>query len=103
MLTSSVTLSLRDINVRDPMQNPGQTQIFYKVGQTQLTWAKSDPVDPDYLNDPTRFQCWIQYLLKQLMNFLLLSLLHGWMYIARLLLLGSVVCSGIILPHFTLG
>ena len=53
MLTSSVTLSLRDINVRDPMQNPGQTQIFYKAGQTRLIQKKCDPFDPD---DPTQLQ-----------------------------------------------
>jgi len=27
-------------NVRDPMQNPGQTQIFYKAGQTRMTRKK---------------------------------------------------------------
>ena len=39
MLTFSETLSSRDviINARDPMQNPGQPHIFYKVGQTRLT------------------------------------------------------------------
>ena len=39
------------------MQNPGQTQTFYKVGQTWLTLAKCDLVDPDDLDDPTRLQC----------------------------------------------
>ena len=55
MLTLSETASPPDviINACDPMQNPGQTQIFYKVRQTRLTRAKRDPVDPD---DPTRFQ-----------------------------------------------
>ena len=45
MLTLSETSSLREviINTHDPMRNPGQTQIFYKAGQTQknvtqLTW-----------------------------------------------------------------
>ena len=42
------------INVRDPMQNPGQTQIFYKAGQTWLTQAKCDPVDLYDPDDPTR-------------------------------------------------
>ena len=41
------------INTHDPMQNPNQTRIFYKPGQTRLTRTKCDPVDPD---DPTRFQ-----------------------------------------------
>ena len=31
---------------RDPMQNPGETQIFYKAGQTQIIWQKHDPYDP---------------------------------------------------------
>ena len=46
MLTSSETASPPDviINACDPMQNPGQTRIFYKAGQTR---AKRDPVDPD--------------------------------------------------------
>ena len=26
------------INKHDPMQNPGQTRIFYNTGQTRLTW-----------------------------------------------------------------
>ena len=38
------------INPRDPMQNPGQTRIFYKPGQTRMTQTKCDP------DDPTRFQ-----------------------------------------------
>ena len=52
MLTSSETASWPDviINACDPMQNPDQTQIFYKAGQTRLTRAKRDLVDP------TRFQ-----------------------------------------------
>ena len=33
------------INARDPMQNPGQTWIFYKAGQTRLTRTKCDPID----------------------------------------------------------
>ena len=37
------------------MSNLGQTQIFYKVGQTQLT---RDPVDPDDPDDPTWLQRW---------------------------------------------
>ena len=49
------------INIaRDPMQNPGQTQIFYKAGQTRMTRQKRDPGDPDNPDDPTRFQpCYI--------------------------------------------
>ena len=35
------------------MQNLGQTRIFYKAGQT---WAKSDLVDLDDLDDLTRLQ-----------------------------------------------
>ena len=42
------------------MPNPGQTWIFYKVGQTQLTRAKCDPVDPDDPDDPTWLQRWSQ-------------------------------------------
>ena len=40
MLTSSKTSSPPDviINTCDPMQNLGQTRIFYKAGQTRLTW-----------------------------------------------------------------
>ena len=58
MLTSSETLSPRDviINARDPLQNLGQTQVFSKAGQTQLTRAKCDPGGPDDLDDPTRLQ-----------------------------------------------
>ena len=42
-----------DINIaRDPMQNPGQTWIFYKAGQTRMTRQKRDP------DDLTRFQPW---------------------------------------------
>ena len=34
------------INItRDPMQNPGQTRIFYKAGQTRMTQQKRDPDD----------------------------------------------------------
>ena len=60
MLALSKTLSLREIiiNTCNPMQNPGQTQIFYKVGQIQLTRAKCDPVDPDDSDDPNQLQCW---------------------------------------------
>ena len=58
MLTLSQTSSLRDviINAHDPMQNPGQTWIFYKVGQTRLTQANCDSIDPDDPDDPTRLQ-----------------------------------------------
>ena len=51
MLTLSETLSSRDIiiNICDSTQNPGQTWIFYKAGQTWLTQAKRDPVDPSQL------------------------------------------------------
>jgi len=37
-----LNLSLPDAinNACDPMQNPGQTQIFYKAGQTQMTHKK---------------------------------------------------------------
>ena len=38
------------------MQNPSQTQIFYKVDQTRLTQAKWDLVDLDDPDDPTRLQ-----------------------------------------------
>ena len=41
------------INACDPIENPGQTQIFYKLGQTHLTRTKRDPVDPDNLDDLT--------------------------------------------------
>ena len=43
------------IKTRDPMQNPNQTQIFYKSGQTRLTQTKRDAVDPD---DLTWLQPW---------------------------------------------
>ena len=46
------------INARDPTQNPDQTRIFYKPGQTCLTQTKRDLVDPDNLDDLTRFQPW---------------------------------------------
>ena len=55
MLTLSKTLSLQNviINTYDPMQNPGQTGIIYKAGQTWLTRAKRDPVDSTRCNaDP---------------------------------------------------
>ena len=48
MLTSSPQDII--INTRDPMQNPGQTWIFYKVGHTQFIRVKRDPVD---LDDPS--------------------------------------------------
>ena len=38
------------ISARDPMQNPGQTRICYKPGQTHLT------IDPNNPDDPTQFQ-----------------------------------------------
>ena len=44
------------------MQNPGQTQIFYKAGLTHLTHIKRDLDDLDYLDDPTRFQPCFKYL-----------------------------------------
>ena len=44
------------INACDLMQDTGQTRIFYKPGQTRLTWTKCDPVDPDNADDPTQFQ-----------------------------------------------
>ena len=44
------------INAHDTMQNLGQTWIFYKPGQNQLTWTKHDPVDLDNLDDLTWFQ-----------------------------------------------
>ena len=40
------------------MQNLGQIQIFYKVGQTRMTQTKRDPIDPDNQDDLTRFQPW---------------------------------------------
>jgi len=54
-----LNLSLPDTinNACDPMQNPGQTQIFYKVGQTWMTHKKSDP------DDPTQLQRWYKYTL----------------------------------------
>jgi len=59
-LSGTLNLSLPDAinNARDPMQNPGQTRIFYKAGQTRMTHKKSDPDDPDNPDDPTRLQCW---------------------------------------------
>ena len=33
---------------RDPMQNPGQTRIFYKADQTRMTRQKRDPDDPTW-------------------------------------------------------
>jgi len=40
--SGTLNLSLPDAinNARDPMQNPGQTRIFYKVGQTRMTRKK---------------------------------------------------------------
>ena len=38
------------------MQNLGQTQIFYKPGQTHLTRTKCDLVNSDNLDDLTQFQ-----------------------------------------------
>ena len=60
MLTSSETLSPREvtINTRDPMQNLGQTQIFYIAGHTWLNQAKRDPVDLDDPDDLTWLQHW---------------------------------------------
>ena len=37
-------------NAHNSMQNQNQTQIFYKSGQTRLTWTKRD------LENPTKFQ-----------------------------------------------
>ena len=42
----------------DSIQNPGQTRIFYKPGQTHLTRTKHDPVDPDNSDDLIPFQPW---------------------------------------------
>ena len=42
-------------NKQNPMQNPGQTRIFYKLGRTRLTRTK---LDPDNSDDLTRFQPW---------------------------------------------
>ena len=44
------------ITACDSIQNPGQTWIFYNLGQTRLTRAKLNPVDPDNSDDPTQFQ-----------------------------------------------
>ena len=33
------------ISAHDPIQNPGQTWIFYKPAETHLTQTKHDPVD----------------------------------------------------------
>ena len=47
------------INACGPMQNPGQTQIFYIPGQAHLIRTKCDSVSPDGLDDPdnlTQFQ-----------------------------------------------
>ena len=41
------------INACDLMQNPGQTQIFHKPGQTRLTRTKCDPDDPTSFNRDT--------------------------------------------------
>ena len=46
------------INAHDSMQNPGQTQIFYKPGHTRLTWTKHESVEPKNPGDPTQFQPW---------------------------------------------
>ena len=43
------------INAHDPVQNLGQTRIFYKLGQTHLTQTTRDPVDLDNWDDPARF------------------------------------------------
>ena len=40
------------INACDPMQNLGQTRIFYKLGQICFTLTKCDPVD---LGDSAQF------------------------------------------------
>jgi len=52
-----LNLSLPDAinNACDPMQNTGQTQMFYKLGQTRMTHKKSDP---DNLDDLTQLQRW---------------------------------------------
>ena len=44
------------INVHDSIQNPDQTQIFYKSGQTYLTWIKCDLDDLDDPDKSNRFQ-----------------------------------------------
>ena len=62
MLTSSEISSPPDImiNSHDPIQNLGQTRISYKAGQTWLTRAKRNLVDPD---DPIWLQrCLISVL-----------------------------------------
>ena len=43
------------INARDSVQNLGQTRIFYKPDQIQLTRTKRDIVDPDNPDDPIQF------------------------------------------------
>ena len=64
MLTSSETASPPDviINACDPIQNRGQTRIFYKAGQTRLTRAKRYP------DDPTRFQPWICLMIEMVIG-----------------------------------
>ena len=37
------------VTAHDPMQNLGQTWIFYELGQTHLTQTKSNSDDPDDL------------------------------------------------------
>ena len=44
------------INICDPMQNPGQTQIFYTLGQTYSSWTKLD------LDDLNQFQTWFMWV-----------------------------------------
>ena len=44
MFTSSSPAII--INAHDPIQNPGQTWIFYKAGQTQLTWMTQPGFNP---------------------------------------------------------
>ena len=83
MLTSSKTSSPPDIiiNLSDPIQNPGQTWIFYKAGQTRLTWAKRNPFDPDDPDDPTRLQCWLQlsyYMPRIIMHACLLTYMSNF-------------------------
>ena len=60
------------INACDPMQNLGQIQILYKLGQTHLTWIKLDPVDLDNADDPTRFQPYYSKPMYQLKYLLML-------------------------------
>ena len=62
LLSSMYTCVLRSgpyviINACDTMQNLGQTQIFYKLGQSCLTQTKCDLVDPDKL---AWFQPWYE-------------------------------------------